>query len=417
MRYHETNSPGREQTYRMKAVSSLTPVRATTAADSTALSAFDYHPLARVICAAGAIDRLGECACTLGGSRILLVTDPGLEAAGHPQRALSSLQAAGLQAFVFDGVEENPTTRHVAAGLEFARQYQIDLIVAVGGGSSMDCAKGVNFLLTNGGKMSDYKGFNKATKPMLPSIGVPTTAGTGSEAQSFALVADETTHTKMACGDRKAAFRIAILDPAVTVSQPPSVTVVTAIDAMSHAIESYVCTRRNQLSQTFAREAWRLLAGNFETVLRTPDDLAARGAMQLGAHFAGVAIENSMLGACHACANPLTAHYGITHGVAIGILLPHVVRFNNAAVGGLYADLVHGAALLNGDASAAGEVLAGRLTELLQAGKLPTRLSDCGVSAAILPVLAAEAAEQWTGRYNPVPVGEAELLRLYEMAL
>jgi alcohol dehydrogenase len=186
---------------------------------------------------------------------------------------------------------------------------------------------------------------------------------------------------------------------------------------VSHAVESYVSLRCNSWAQTFAREAWRLLEGNLETVLKTPTDLVARGAMQLGAHYAGVAIENSMLGACHACANPLTAHYGITHGVAIGILLPHVVRFNTAAVSGLYGDLVHDVGLLNGDASAAGEVLAQRLTELVRIANLPTKLSDCGVSSTILPILAIEAAEQWTGRYNPIPVGEPELLRLYEAAL
>jgi alcohol dehydrogenase len=346
----------------------------------------------------------------------LLVTDPGLEAAGHPQRALAALRNAGLETFVFDEVEENPTTKHVDAGLEAARRYGIDLIVAVGGGSSMDCAKGINFLLTNGGAMSDYKGFGRATRPMLPSIGVPTTAGTGSEAQSFALIADEKTHLKMACGDRKAAFRISILDPEVTVSQPPQVTAVTAIDALSHAVESYVCTRRNPLAQMFAREAWRLLEGNLEAVLKDPGDLEGRGAMQLGAHYAGAAIENSMLGACHACANPLTAHYGLTHGVAIGILLPHVLCFNSAAVSELYGDLAHDAGRLNGDPSAAGEMLARRLTELLRAASLPTSLSACGVSDGIFPVLAEEAAQQWTGRFNPRPVTETDLLQLYKAA-
>jgi alcohol dehydrogenase len=281
----------------------------------------------------------------------------------------------------------------------------------------MDCAKGVNFLLTNGGEMTDYKGFGKATKPMLPSVGVPTTAGTGSEAQSFALIADEKTHLKMACGDRKAAFRVAILDPEVTVSQPQGVTAVTGIDALSHAVESYVSTRRNSLSQSFGRQAWRMLEGNFETVLRQPGDLEARGAMQVGAHLAGLAIENSMLGAAHACANPLTAHYGLTHGIAVGVLLPHVVRFNTPAVGALYADLAHEVGLINGAAGAAGEVLARRLSELLRAANLPTTLSACGVSAGILPVLAEEAAQQWTGRFNPRPVGEADLLQLYQSAL
>ncbi len=376
----------------------------------------DYHPGTRVVFEAGAIARLGGLARELGGQRILLVTDPGLWAAGHPQRALASLREAGLEVFVFDGVEQNPTTRDVAAALEVARTHRIDLITAVGGGSSMDCAKGVNFLLTNGGQMADYKGFGKATKPMLPSIGVPTTSGTGSEGQSFALIADEKTHLKMACGDRKAAFRVAVLDPEVTVSQPAKVTAITGIDAVSHALESYVTVRRNPLSQMFAREAWRQLDGNFEKVLRQPDDLEARGAMQIGAHFAGVAIETSMLGACHACANPLTAHYGLTHGVAIGVLLPHVIRFNAEAVGGLYGDLAHEVGLLNGDHGAAGEVLARRITELLVAAEMPTRLSECGVSEGIFTVLAEEAAEQWTGRFNPRPVDETALRRLYEAA-
>jgi alcohol dehydrogenase len=360
---------------------------------------------------------LGELVRQLGGTRVLLVTDPGLEEAGHPQRALAALRAANLETVVFDRVEENPTAHHVEEGRSVAAANHIDFLVAIGGGSSMDCAKGINFVLTNGGSMVDYKGFGKASEPMLPSIGVPTTAGTGSEAQSYALIADERTHMKMACGDRKAAFRIAILDPEVTVSQPAKVTAITGIDALAHALESYVTTKRNTLSQMFARQAWRLLEPNLELVLRDPTNLEARGAMQLGAHFAGTAIETSMLGACHACSNPLTAHYGLTHGIAIGILLPHVIRFNAPAVGNLYSDLVHEARLLNGDLGVAAESLAQRIADLVQLAGLPTTLSACGVSPGILPVLANEAAEQWTARHNPRPVTEADLLHLYEAAL
>jgi alcohol dehydrogenase class IV len=377
---------------------------------------FDYVPLTRVVFGAGTLERLGSLARELGGTRALLVTDPGLEAAGHPQRALASLHTAGLKSWVFDGVEENPTTRHVQAALELAQSKQIDLIVAVGGGSSMDCAKGVNFLLTNGGQMADYKGFGKATRPMLPSIGVPTTSGTGSEAQSYALIADERTHMKMACGDRKAAFRVSILDPELTESQPRGVAAVTGIDALSHAVESYVSTKRNPLAQMFAREAWRLLSGSFEAVLRRSDDLEARSSMQLGAHLAGAAIENAMLGAAHACANPLTAHYGLTHGIAIGILLPHVVRFNGSQVGYLYGDLVHDVGLINGDQNAAAEVLACHLASLVRAAGMPATLSSCGVSRTILPLLAEEASQQWTGRFNPRPAGETDLLAILEAA-
>ncbi len=383
---------------------------------TTILQAFDFHPQTRIVFGPGTISRLGELTRGLGGRRVLLVTDPGLEQAGHPQRAVRSLEEAGLSVTVFDQVEENPTTFHVEAGLEAARKAEIDFLVAVGGGSAMDVAKGINFLFTNGGRMADYWGTGKATKPMLPSIGVPTTAGTGSEAQSYALIADPQTHMKMACGDRKAAFRIAVLDPEVTLTQPPRVTADTGMDAISHALEAYVTTRRNPLAQALAREAWRLLALHFEKVLHNPSNLEARAAMQIGAHLAGMAIENSMLGATHALANPITAHYGITHGQAIGLMLPHVIRFNAPVVPRLYADLVQEVCLDNGRLGDPAEALAKRVEHLARLAGLPTRLSELGVNRAILPVLAEEAAQQWTGRFNPRPVTSAELLSLYQTA-
>jgi alcohol dehydrogenase len=385
------------------------------------LKSFDFHSPTRVVFGPGSLNRLGELARELGDTRVLLVTDPGLEEAGHPQRAIASLREAGLEVFLFDGVEQNPTSLHVELGVAFARPLSIDLIVSVGGGSSMDCAKGINFILTNGGTMADYKGFGKATKPMLPSIAIPTTSGTGSEAQSYALIADEKSHMKMACGDRKVAFHVAILDPEVTVSQPARVTAVTGIDALSHALESYVTSKRNPVAQMFAREAWKLLEANLEKALTTPQDIEARGAMQMGAFLAGAAIENSMLGATHACANPLTAHYGVIHGVAIGILLPHVVRFNALEVGDLYQELADESsfpdAAANGHAGHAVERLAERITNLMRAAGLPTTLTECGVSTGILPVLAEEANQQWTARFNPRTVNETDLLGLYEAAL
>ena len=378
---------------------------------------FDFHIPTRVVFGPGTLNRLGELARELGDTSVLLVTDPGLEAAGHPQRAVRSLEEAGLKVHLFDDVEENPTSKHVEAGAHFARPLGIDLIVTVGGGSAMDCAKGINFILTNGGTMADYKGFGKAKKPMLPSIGVPTTSGTGSEAQSYALIADAKTHMKMACGDRKAAFNVTVLDPEVTVSQPGHVTALTGIDAVAHALESYVSTKRNPGSQMFAREAWRLLEPNLEFVLKAPTNLEARGAMQMGAFLAGAAIENSMLGVCHACANPLTAHYGITHGQAIGILLPHVVRYNAQTVGALYGELLEETNLADGQPGGPAETIARRVVSLMKAAGLPTTLASCGVSPTILPILAEEANQQWTARFNPRPVTEPDLVALYEAAM
>ena len=161
--------------------------------------------------------REGRCAGRIGGRagarRVLVVSDPGIVAAGHTERGLAALRRAGIETHLFDGVAENPTTENVEAGLALARRYDPELLVGLGGGSSMDCAKGINFLVTNGGRMQDYWGVGKATRPMLPMIAVPTTAGTGSETQSFALISDAKTHVKMACGDKKASFRVALLDP------------------------------------------------------------------------------------------------------------------------------------------------------------------------------------------------------------
>ncbi|MCA9067129.1 MAG: iron-containing alcohol dehydrogenase, partial [Planctomycetaceae bacterium] len=191
--------------------------------------AFDFDPRTRVVFGQGTLGRLGELTAELG-KRVLLVTDRGLRDAGHEERALHTLGSAGLAVKVFDDVHPNPTTDDVQRGLTIAREHQTDVIVGLGGGSSMDCAKGINFLLTNGGQMEDYWGVGKATKPMLPMIAVPTTAGTGSEAQSFALIANSQTHMKMACGDKKAACKVAILDPDLTISMPASVTAATGID-------------------------------------------------------------------------------------------------------------------------------------------------------------------------------------------
>jgi alcohol dehydrogenase len=358
----------------------------------------------------GALDLLGTLARELGGSRVLLVTDPGVRAAGHADAALASLAGAGLAAEVFDAVGENPTSLHVEAGRRAAAYFGADLLAGLGGGSALDCAKGINFLLTNGGRMEDYQGTGKAAKPMLPSIGVPTTAGTGSEAQSYALISHPETHQKMACGDRKARFREVILDPRLAASAPRRVAATAGIDAVSHAVESHVTLRGNPVSRMLSREAWSLLAAGLERSLSAPDDLRAAGDTLLGAHLAGAAIEASMLGAAHACANPLTARFGIVHGVAVGLMLPHVVRFNAEAgpAGALYRDLLGG----GGDPAA----LAARIEALRAAADLPSRLEGCGVDAASLPRLAEEASRQWTATFNPRPVDAAALLSLYEAA-
>ena len=365
----------------------------------------------RVVFGPGSLDRVGELAREAGASRVLLVTDPGVVAAGHIERAVQAMIRESITVFVHDAVGENPTTRHAEHAADAARQGNADAIVGLGGGSAMDCAKAANFLVTNGGRMEDYWGMGKASRPMLPSLGIPTTSGTGSEAQSYALISQEDGGTKMACGDPKALFRAVILDPLLPVTAPRNVTAASGIDAVSHAVESYVTRRRNPISQLYAREAWRLLEGNLEVVLATPQELEAHGRMLLGSFLAGAAIERSMLGAAHACANPLTARWPIVHGAAVGLMLTHVVRFNASHVGALYEELQRSA--WSDEAPA---LLEDRVRQLRRTAGLPETLRDYSVPEERLPELAEDAGRQWTAGHNPRPVTPKELLELYEAA-
>jgi alcohol dehydrogenase len=380
---------------------------------------FDFQLPTRIMYGPGSLSELGAAAASLDVKRVLVVSDSGIIAAGHTPRGIELLQTAGLTVALFDGVGENPSTAHVDAGVAAAKEFRPDAIVGLGGGSSMDCAKGINFVFSCGGQMHDYWGQGKATGPLLPMIAVPTTAGTGSETQSYALITDADTGVKMACGDKRAAFRVAILDPELTLTQPPRVTALTGIDALSHAVETFVTKRRNMLSLVFSREAWRRLAPNLSRVLAEPQDQRARARMQLGACFAGLAIENSMLGAAHALANPLTTTYGIAHGEAVGLMLPHVIRRNGQAVGEQYRELVEAAreAGVHIDEGEPAEALAAFVARLTREAGLAGTLTECGLPSEKLPELATSATEQWTGKFNPVEMNKEEYLRLYEAAL
>jgi alcohol dehydrogenase len=376
---------------------------------------FDFQSRTRVVFGPGSIERLGPIARDLNMHRALLVADKGVAAAGHVGVALKSLEAAGIVAAPHHEFGENPDSAMIDAGCRFAESHDVDSVIAIGGGSSLDCAKGINFVLTNGGSITDYRGYGKAGTPLLPMIGVPTTAGTGSEAQSYAVIADAGTHMKMACGDPSAAMKVAILDPNLTATAPRHVTAMAGFDAVAHAVETAVTTRRTPMSDTFSHRAWRLLSGAYERVMLHPADADARAAMQLGSHFAGIAIEQSMLGAAHACANPLTARYNLPHGLALAILLPRVVRWNAQVAEEGYEALLGSPRRRVRDEGAA-ETLATRLEDLALAGGLAVTLSDSGVEEWALPELAAQAAGQWTGTFNPRPFDADGAMEIYRAA-
>jgi alcohol dehydrogenase len=376
---------------------------------------FEFRGGPRLVVGPGTLGRLGPLARELAATRALVSADPGIVDAGHAAAGIESLEEAGIAVRLFSDFGENPTTAQIEAGTALAREFCPDLLVGIGGGSSMDCAKGINFLLAGGGRMQDYKGRGTARGTLLPSIGVPTTAGTGSETQSFALVTDVETGMKMACGDPQAAFRVAILDVNLTLTQPLSLAAVTGIDAVSHAVESHVSRAATPASRMFSRAAWRLLARHLPPVLADGGSIPDRSAVQLGAAWAGLAIENSMLGAAHALANPLTAAHGMVHGQAVGMMLPHVVRFNAAACGDQFAELLADIGIQSSPTAAGGR-LATWLAALVASARLKLSLASAGIAAPDIVALAAAAATQWTAGFNPRPVAAADFADLYEAA-
>lgn len=365
----------------------------------------DARPSPRILFGAGRLSELPDCLASLGSKHALIVTDPGIVAAGHVARATAFLTVAGIRATVFEGSHINPTESDIEACRDFAKSIQPDILIGLGGGSSMDTAKGCNFLLHNPGRMADYRGYGLAKNPMLPFIAIPTTAGTGSECQSYAVVSSDDSHEKMACGDPKALARFAILDPELTVSQPQSVAVLTALDTLSHALESAVCTKRNSISSAFSAEAFQLISSAIHAVLSGTADLETRGRMLNGAALAGCAIENSMLGAAHATANPLTALFDIPHGLAVTIMLPHVIRLNHSDP--------EIAAIYQGLARNLDSPLIDWLEKTIALAVLPK--PEIPISA--IPELAEAASHQWTGRFNPVPLDRATISTLYQAAL
>jgi len=374
---------------------------------------FDLQNQTRFVFGPGTISRLGELASEFRPRCVMVVSDRGIMEAGHDAAALKSLDDAGLDHASFHDFAENPTSEMVAAGVRRAAEVKPDLLVGLGGGSSMDCCKGINFVYSCGGTIHDYHGVGKATCDLLPMIAIPTTAGTGSEAQSFALISDEQTHAKMACGDKRAACRIAILDPELALTQPAQVTALTGIDAISHAIETYVTKRRNAMSITYSRAAFGRLARGFPRLIESPNDLVARSQMQVGATLAGMAIEASMLGAAHATANPLTARYDITHGQAVGLMLPAVIRMNGEVHAHWYAELL-GEIERHDDPDNAPERLAELVTGWVQAAGLAISLRDLAIPTNQIDRFVEDALQQWTGTFNPIPLDADRTRRLYQ---
>jgi alcohol dehydrogenase class IV len=374
---------------------------------------FTYGP--RLVSGAGRAGRLAEL---LPPGPCLFVTDAPLRAFGLPDPALAGLEAAGIEARIFDSVEADPSRETLLAAVEAGRGCAS--VVGFGGGSPMDVAKLAAYLLGSGDDLESVWGVGKATGARLPLVLVPTTAGTGSEATPISVITVGGS-LKLAVNSPPLTADWAVLDSALTMGLPRPVTAATGIDAMVHAIEAYTSARlKNPISDALAREALRLLAANLQRACEAPGDQAARGGMLLGAHLAGVAFANAPVAGVHALAYPLGGHFHVPHGVSNALMLTHVLAHNLHAALPLYAELgtLLDPALARLGTQGQAQGFVERMGALCRAAGVPTRLSEVGVSASDLDLLAAEAMKQERLLVNnPCPIGEADARRLYEAAL
>ncbi len=375
----------------------------------------DFQVTTQLVHGPGEVARLPGVVQTLGARSAVLVSDTALLQAGHVQRVEALLQEAGVQVHRFTDTRENPTDGDVQAAAQIIKPWlnvhddEQPVVIALGGGSVIDTAKGATLLSIVGGTMSVHRGWMRATDASLrlPSIvAIPTTAGTGSEVQSYALVREDASKRKMACGLPGLCPKAAILDAELTLTCPPTTSALAGLDALTHAVETAVCTARHDFSLALSQRAFGLIQRALPRVLVHPDDLAARHDMLMGSCLAGLAIEHAMLGAAHALANPLSALFDVTHGRAVGLMLPAVIRFNagDATTAAGYGELWPGH-------DAAG--LAQWVEEMLTLTGQPRSLQVVGVKESDLPALTEQALEQWTLQFNPRRMGRDEVMQAY----
>ena len=380
---------------------------------------FEFNTVARIINGAGTALELADECRRLGVTRPLLVTDPGLVAIGLVQPVVAALADAGLPPLVFDQVREDPPEATVLAATELARTGEVDGVIAVGGGSSMDVAKVVAVLLGGTQSLPELYGVGQVTGSRLPLLLVPTTAGTGSEVTPVAVITTGET-TKAGISSPVLLPDVAVLDAALTLGLPPAVTAMTGVDAMVHAIEAYTSRhKKNPLSDNLAVNALRLLSRNIRTAVREGGNQQARAEMLLGACLAGQAFANAPVAAVHALAYPLGGHYHIPHGLSNSLVLPTVLEFNAPSACELYAELaevVLGETLTGSD-EAKTALLIFALRELIEDVMLPATLRQAGVKAADLEVLAADAMlQQRLLVNNPREITYADALGIYRAA-
>ncbi len=368
----------------------------------------------------GLASKIGELAIAHIGKRIMLVTDPGMISTGIVAKALEALTAAGASVVLFKDVAADPPEAVILSAAEQARSAEVEGVIGLGGGSSLDVSKLVALLALGKEELKDVYGVGNVKGSRLPLMLVPTTAGTGSEVTPISIVTTGT-NEKMGVVSPVILPDIALLDPELTQGLPPHITAATGIDAMVHAIEAYASAsaNNNPISRMLATQALTLMGRSILTAVHEGANMEARSDMLLGSMLAGQAFANSPVAAVHALAYPLGGHFHIPHGLSNALVLPHVLRFNSKTAPRPYAELAPYAfpdmADLQGQEAA--EAFCERLAELSKACGLQQSLREMGISEGILPRLASDAMNQTRLLVNnPRPVTEADALAIYKAA-
>jgi len=368
---------------------------------------------------AGAASEVGKQAKIIGGSKALVVTDKPLVEIGIADKIVKLLENEGVSVVLYDAVLPNPTIKNVHDGVDLYKQNSCDLIVAVGGGSPIDCAKGIGLVATNGGSIKDYEGLDMSKKAMPPFIAVNTTAGTASEMTRFTIITDTDRHVKMAIVDWHVTPTISINDPELMVSMPSSLTAATGMDALTHAVEAYVSTIATPVTDSAAIKAIQLISQYLRPAVANGNNMEARDKMAYAEFMAGMAFNNASLGNVHAMAHQLGGFYDLPHGVCNAILLPHVESFNMIACPKLFADIaiamgenIEGLSVIE-----AADLAMESIERLSKDVGIPLGLKELGVKEEDLPTLADNALKDACGLTNPRIATKEDIIQIYKTAM
>ncbi|MYL83734.1 iron-containing alcohol dehydrogenase [Desulfovibrio aerotolerans] len=373
----------------------------------------------------GASKQIPEKIKALGGSKPLIVTDKGVVKVGICKQITDLLDAAGMKYHVYDETIPNPTDANVHKGVEVYKANGCDSLITLGGGSSHDCGKGVGLVVSNGGKIHDFEGVDKSTKSFMPYLAVNTTAGTASEMTRFCIITDLSRHVKMAIVDWRVTPHIAIDDPVLMVGMPPALTAATGMDALTHAVEAFVSTIANPMTDACAIEAFKLIFKYLRKAVANGQDIEAREGMCFAQYLAGMAFNNASLGHVHAMAHQLGGFYDLPHGECNAILLPHVEKFNLIAKVEKFAAMaeIMGENIAGLAPRDAAELALKAIRQLSADVGIPAGLIDLGkkygkdVKASDIPTMTGNAQKDACGFTNPRCPTDKDVTDIFTAAL